>query len=154
MNEAFIWPERDEQGRFLPGHRWASKGGQARARALTPERRREIARLGWRALVKRRFNGDAKAAKAWLTAKGLAALDQDMSPELQKFDDPGPMPEEEQAFILSDLTGPPGPVARAEDCPGYGQELPTDWRCPDNCPIARACFEALEGEEEAADQSG
>jgi rubredoxin len=30
-----------------------------------------------------------------------------------------------------------------KDCPHFGQELPSDWRCPP-CPLAKACFEAYE----------
>jgi rubredoxin len=40
------------------------------------------------------------------------------------------------------LNGPPGPVLRPADCPGYGQELPTSWVCP-ICPIAERCYEKM-----------
>lgn len=43
---------------------------------------------------------------------------------------------------LTNLTGPPGPVQNPADCPGYGRELPSGWRCPPGCPLARECFEA------------
>jgi hypothetical protein len=29
---------------------------------------------------------------------------------------------------------------KPKDCPHFGQELPTGWRCPP-CPLAKACFE-------------
>jgi general stress protein YciG len=88
----FIWPERDENGHFLPGHRWARKGGQARAEKLSAQRRREIARKGFDALVAKRFSGDRDAAKEWLVKKGQWANDQHYPPELRVFEDPGPMP--------------------------------------------------------------
>jgi hypothetical protein len=91
-NEGFVWPERDENGRFLPGHRWAARGGQARAEKLTARERKAIARKGFDALVTSRFGGDRKAAKEWLVAKGLAALDAHYDPVLRKWEDPGPMP--------------------------------------------------------------
>jgi hypothetical protein len=91
-NEGFVWPERDENGRFLPGHHWAVKGGQARAEKLSAKERKAIARKGFQALVDSRFGGDREAAVAWLTAKGQWANDQHYSPEMQVFRDPGPMP--------------------------------------------------------------
>jgi rubredoxin len=30
---------------------------------------------------------------------------------------------------------------KPKDCPHFGQELPSEWRCPP-CPLAKACFEA------------
>lgn len=47
----------------------------------------------------------------------------------------------ELAFVL---TGPPGPVTRADDCPGYGQELPSAWQCQRDCPIANQCYAAFQ----------
>lgn len=38
-------------------------------------------------------------------------------------------------------------------CKMFGQELPNDWQCPPDCPVAAACFEALycrEAQTEAA----
>ena len=66
------------------------RGGRARAARLSPARRSQIARLGWLAMVARRFAGDAAAAKRWLTMKGLAA--QDPAPWNGAWPDPGPMP--------------------------------------------------------------
>jgi hypothetical protein len=88
----FVWPERDENGQFLPGNRWASQGGQARAKKLTAKERTAIARKGFDALVAKRFGGDRDAAVAWLTAKGQWANDQHFHEYLQVFPDPGPMP--------------------------------------------------------------
>ena len=68
----------------------AALGGLARARALSPERRKEIAAMGFAALVERRFAGDRARAIEWLTAKGLAALDP--FPANHVWADPGPMP--------------------------------------------------------------
>lgn len=68
----------------------ARKGGLARAARLAPERRSEIARMGWLALVERRFGGDRSAAVAWLTRKGQWASDP--CPWNGRFPDPGPMP--------------------------------------------------------------
>jgi general stress protein YciG len=61
---------RDDRGRFARGNAEARRGGQARAQALTPERRREIARAGWLAVVTKRFGGDAEAAAAYLDSLG------------------------------------------------------------------------------------
>ncbi len=56
--------------------RIASLGGKARAARLSPERRREIARQGFQALVRRRFGGDRGAAIAHLIGQGrMARLD-------------------------------------------------------------------------------
>ena len=75
----------------------ARLGGLARAARLSPERRRAIARMGFAALVEKRFAGDRAAAIDWLTRKGLAALDAAFPPPLRKFFDPGPMPPAEPA---------------------------------------------------------
>ncbi len=75
----------------------ARKGGIARAAKLSPARRREIAKLGFRALVAKRFGGDRQTAIDWLTRKGLAALDSDFPAPMRKFFDPGPMPPAEPA---------------------------------------------------------
>ncbi len=53
---------RDTAGRFLPGNGYAAIGGRVRADRLTPDRRREIARAGFAAMVARRFGGDVTAA--------------------------------------------------------------------------------------------
>ena len=80
----------------------ARLGGLARAARLTPARRREIAAMGFQALVEKRFGGDRRAAIKWLIAAGLAAQDRDLSRSLRSLggsgriiplaDDPGPMP--------------------------------------------------------------
>ena len=80
--------DRDKRGRFLPGNSLASIGGKARAAALSPARRQEIARLGLVGLAKSRFNGDVKAARQYLVEKGLAALDAHYAPEMRKWHDP------------------------------------------------------------------
>jgi hypothetical protein len=182
----FVWPERDENGRFLPGHHWARRGGQARAKKLTAKERKAIARKGFDALVASRFGGDRDAAVAWLTAKGQWANDQHYAPQMRVFEDPGPMPENGQApggtvsqgslrersalhlllkeydsmekqqeqarpqtkdFELAFLDGPPVPVEKPGDCPGYGRQLPASWTCQEDCPLAEKCWEALDGGE-------
>lgn len=55
--------DRDETtGRFLAGNRAASKGGRTRAARLSPERRREIARMGAAVVNARRAAAAAAAA--------------------------------------------------------------------------------------------
>lgn len=44
---------------------------------------------------------------------------------------------------LAGQTGPTGPIVNPIDCLAYGRELPSDWHCP-TCPLARACYEALQ----------
>ncbi|MEZ4865317.1 MAG: hypothetical protein R3C14_28670 [Caldilineaceae bacterium] len=68
--------QRDGRGRFTKGNQLSAAGGRARAKALTPRRRRAISRRGWRAMVRRHFAGDDRAAKAWLGALGAWAYDQ------------------------------------------------------------------------------
>lgn len=53
---------RNERGRFVTGNPWASIGGRRRAAMLTPERRRAIAALGYRAMCERHYGGDRSAA--------------------------------------------------------------------------------------------
>lgn len=67
--------QRDAYGRFVKGNAIAKRGGHARAAALSPRRRRKIAKQGWRGLVKRRFAGDERAAKAWVGAVGAYHYD-------------------------------------------------------------------------------
>jgi rubredoxin len=54
---------------------------------------------------------------------------------------------------LSALTGPPGPVLRPANCPGYGQELPGHWRCP-TCAIADDCYARYVSNSRAANNRG
>ena len=80
----------------------ARLGGLARAARLSPARRREIAAMGFQALVDKRFGGDRRAAINWLIAAGLAAQDRDLSESLRSLGgsgtilplaaDPGPLP--------------------------------------------------------------
>ncbi len=66
-------------GCFTPHNAQAAAGGRARAAALTPERRQEIARLGgkkgWVALVEKQFGGDVAAAKEFIGRRGAWAAD-------------------------------------------------------------------------------
>lgn len=71
-------PQRDSYGRFTKGNQIAKRGGYARAAALSPRRRRQIAKRGWAGLVNRRFNGDLSAAKAWVGAVGAYHYDQEV----------------------------------------------------------------------------
>ena len=66
---------RDGRGRFTPGNPHASHGGRRRAEVLDPDRRSEIARAGFDAMVATHFDGDAKAAAAWLGELGAWAND-------------------------------------------------------------------------------
>lgn len=66
---------RNCKGQFVPGNSIAHKGGKARARALSTERRRAIARQGWDAMVRKHFEGDQEAAKRWWGAIGAWASD-------------------------------------------------------------------------------
>jgi general stress protein YciG len=60
----------------------AKLGGRARAAALTPERRSEIARLGFDALVSKRFGGVRRKAVAHLQQnRGLPAGVPSATPE-------------------------------------------------------------------------
>jgi len=52
----------DDRGRFTPGNPFASLGGRRRAERLTPEARRAIAALGFRAMCAKHFGGDSAAA--------------------------------------------------------------------------------------------
>ena len=64
-----------------------------RAKALSPERRREIAKMGFQALVDKYWQGDREAAKKWLTGKGLWAQDKGYRDKgMGVFEDPGPHP--------------------------------------------------------------
>lgn len=67
--------QRNDKGQFVRGNTIARKGGQARARTLTPARRREIAQQGWDAMVDKHFGGDQQAAKEWWGAIGAWASD-------------------------------------------------------------------------------
>jgi hypothetical protein len=69
-------PQRGRGGRFAKGNTISRRGGHARAQALTPRRRRQIAKAGWAGLVQRRFGGDERAAKAWWGAIGAYHYDQ------------------------------------------------------------------------------
>lgn len=64
-------PERDHRGRFARNNRIASQGGRARAAALTPRRRRAIARKGYRSMVARHFAGDRSAQRRYLVALAI-----------------------------------------------------------------------------------
>lgn len=70
---------RGDHGRFMRENEFASRGGQARADRLPPERRREIAKVGGRrgfaALVAKWFAGDVEAAKRFIGQRGAWAAD-------------------------------------------------------------------------------
>lgn len=67
--------DRNAAGQFAPGNTTAQRGGQARAAQLPPERRQEIARLGWQALVERRFAGDHQVAAEYIGRLGAWAAE-------------------------------------------------------------------------------
>lgn len=84
---------RDAAGRFTEANPWAARGGLARADALAPNRRREIAAQGFDALVTKRFGGDRAAALAYLGDLGAWASDRGYAAQgLGVFSHPGPMP--------------------------------------------------------------
>ena len=61
---------RDDKGRFTKGNPFAAEGGRARAKKLSPRRRRAIARKGRRAMVLKHFAGDDRAQRAYFAALG------------------------------------------------------------------------------------
>ena len=75
INHAEQRPQRKANGKFAKGNTISKRGGHARARALSPRRRRQIAKQGWAALVARRFAGDERAAKRWWGAMGAYHYD-------------------------------------------------------------------------------
>jgi general stress protein YciG len=75
--------DRDNKGQFTAGNSIASQGGKARARTLSPERRSEIAKKGFQAMVDKHYGGDRSKATAMLIARGLWALDKDYAPNLR-----------------------------------------------------------------------
>ena len=79
-----------DEKRLAHLRRIAPLGGKARAARLSPERRREIARQGFAAMVARHFAGDKAAAIEWLTAR--LNFVHDPCPWNRVFQDPGPMP--------------------------------------------------------------
>lgn len=64
---------RTRTGRFDLCNDFSFAGGRARARKLTPERRKAIAAMGFAALAEKHFAGDRLAAKTWLVARGTLA---------------------------------------------------------------------------------
>jgi hypothetical protein len=87
----------------------ARLGGRARAARLAPARRREIAAMGFRALVEKRFGGDRRAAINWLIAAGLAAQDRALSESLRSLGSSGLI------IPLAADTGPRPTPATPED---------------------------------------
>ena len=61
---------RDARGRFTTGNTIASVGGRARAAALSPRRRKAIARKARRAMVRKHFAGDDQAQRKYLAELG------------------------------------------------------------------------------------
>ncbi|MCO6450407.1 MAG: hypothetical protein J5I90_06420 [Caldilineales bacterium] len=88
-NEHDVKNGRDSKGRFTRGNPYAARGGRARAQALSPQRRREIARLGFAALVETRFDGDSDMARGWLGSVGAWAGDVYRGTPWQRFQHPG-----------------------------------------------------------------
>lgn len=83
---------RKTDGRFDLCNPYCFKGGRARAEKLTPERRREIAKMGFAALVEKRFGGDRLAARLYLGLLGAWASDAPYRDLFPKFPHPGPVP--------------------------------------------------------------
>lgn len=96
---------RDANGRFGPGNQWAAQGGRARAKALPARRRKEIARLGFAAMVQKWFDGDKQAAVDWLAKRGVWASDRMYREDgLGVFKDPGPHPAHRETFRLETIS--------------------------------------------------
>lgn len=90
MSNSTLYPGRDGRGRFTPGNPHASHGGRRRAEVLDPDRRSEIARAGFDAMVATHFAGDAQAAAAWLGELGAWANDRGYAAlGMGKFAHPG-----------------------------------------------------------------
>lgn len=77
---------------FQPGNSHAAAGGRARAEALSPERRAEIARLGFEATTEKYFDGDAERHAQWLVETGLAAQDSNYPKWMRVFRATAPHP--------------------------------------------------------------
>jgi len=77
---------------FQPGNSHAASGGRARAAALTPERRAEIARMGFEATTERYFDGDAAAHIEWFIRTGQAVQDANYPAWMRVFKTPQPHP--------------------------------------------------------------
>lgn len=67
---------RDSRGRFRRGNEIASAGGFARAAALDPDRRTEIARAARAAMVRRHFHGRDDLQRAYFAQLGAFVYDQ------------------------------------------------------------------------------
>jgi hypothetical protein len=85
---------RDQFGRFMQGNRFAALGGKARARALSPKRRREIAAAARAAMVRKHFAGDDAAQRCYFAELGCYNGDPYRGdPVPQRFFHPGPIQE-------------------------------------------------------------
>lgn len=110
----------------------ASSGGKARAAKLSPERRREIAAMGFAAMVRTKFRGVRKKGVRYLKDRGaipqdqpgttedLRALHRRLFPEQYEPPEEGPQPPAQQP----DEHGPEGsphepdrPATDAGGCP-------------------------------------
>lgn len=80
---------RDRRGKFAKGNRWSSLGGKGRARLLPAERRREIGKLGYLALVQKHFEGDILAQGQYLGEVGAWASDRVYPEWMRVFSHPG-----------------------------------------------------------------
>jgi hypothetical protein len=81
---------RDQRGKFAKGNGWSSMGGKKRARILPAERRREISKQGYLALVQKHFDGDIVAQGQYLGEVGAWASDQVYPDWMKVFKHPGP----------------------------------------------------------------
>lgn len=92
------YTQRDKRGRFAKGNIISHRGGTARARKLSAERRKEIARMGYEAMVQKHFKGDFAEANNWLRRKALWAQDRQWQQLglLYIESDPGPHPARRQ----------------------------------------------------------
>ncbi len=68
-NDPRDWHKANGQFELCNGYGF--RGGRARAEKLSPERRREIAAMGFQALADKHFKGNRQEAKEWLFYAGV-----------------------------------------------------------------------------------
>ncbi len=68
-NDPRDWHKANGQFELCNGYGF--RGGRARAEKLSPERRREIAAMGFQALADKYFKGDRRKCRDWLVDAGI-----------------------------------------------------------------------------------
>ena len=101
--------QRDARVRFVANNIISKEGGRARAAALSPRRRRAIARKGWRVMCAKHFGSDRTAQRRYLAALGtwvyerMAGSFLPGSPLRTSSRHPGPIQDWRSAYYTSDL---------------------------------------------------